>query len=495
MRLPMRRRTKEQAAPTGRTAAPRGTSAAADPDDDRPTELERVLHWLDNRTGLADPTRLILRKVFPDHWSFLLGEVALFCFVILVATGTFMTFFYIPDSRPTTYTGPFASLKGQEVSAAFDSVMRLSFEVRAGLLMRQTHHWTALIFVGAIAVHVSRVFFTGAFRRPRELNWILGVGIALLALLEGLTGYSLPDDLLSGTGLRIVYSALLSIPFIGPWAASLLFGGEFPTQDLISRFFVIHVLLVPGVLIVTLVAHIGLVFLQKHTQWKGGRAREDNVVGLPFWPAQTFRSLGLFFLTSATVVLIGGIFQINPVWIYGPFLPYAVSAPAQPDWYLGWLEGALRIGLPIEPVIFGVTIPTPFIPGIILPGAVITAFLFWPFIEARLTHDHREHNLLDWWWENPYRTATGSAFIALFLIAMFAGANDVLALIFNVPVEALTVLFQIALFAGPVIAWIVMFGVTRAHKRRMLAAAPDETAGGARIVRTPTGGFSEADET
>jgi ubiquinol-cytochrome c reductase cytochrome b subunit len=252
-------------------------------------------------------------------------------------------------------------------------------------------------------------------------------------------------------------------------------------------------MLLPALLIGGILLHLAILVLQKHTQWKGGLAREDNVVGLPFWPAQTFRSLGLFFLTAATVVLIGGLVQINPVWIYGPFLPAAVSAPAQPDWYAGWLEGALRIGLPFEPVIFGITIPTPFIPGIVLPGAVITGLFLWPFIEARLTRDHREHHLLDWWWENPYRTATGAAFIALFLIATLAGGNDVLAVFFNVPVESLTLLFQLAIFGLPVLTWFVVLAITRAHRMRMLAGAVGAAPDGTRLIRTPTGGFEEAD--
>src|SRR5829696_7219683 len=209
------------------------------------TELDRVVGWLDERTGVARVARTVLRKVFPDHWSFLLGEVALFCYVVLLATGVFLTFFFAADTRPVVYDGPYAPLRGAEVSAAFDSVMRLSFEVRAGLLMRQIHHWAALVFVAIVVLHLSRVFFTGAFRRPREINWLVGFTLLVLVMLEGFTGYSLPDDLLSGTGARIAYSAALSIPFIGPWVASLAFGGEFPTSAFVARFFVLHVKLLP----------------------------------------------------------------------------------------------------------------------------------------------------------------------------------------------------------------------------------------------------------
>ena len=158
-----------------------------------------MLRWFDRRLGVASWARKGLRKVFPDHWSFLLGEIALFCFIILLLTGIFLTLFYRPDAQPVIYQGPYEPLQGQEVSAAYESVMRLSFEVRAGLVMRQIHHWAALVFVGSIVVHMLRVFFTGAFRKPREVNWLVGIGLLLLAMGMGFTGYSLPDDLLSGT--------------------------------------------------------------------------------------------------------------------------------------------------------------------------------------------------------------------------------------------------------------------------------------------------------
>jgi hypothetical protein len=120
-----------------------------------------------------------------------------------------------PAAGARDYDGPYQPLRGREVSAAYDSVMAISFEVRAGLLMRQIHHWTALIFIAVVVAPPGRVFFTGAFRRPRELNWLVGFTLLVLAMAEGFTGYSLPDDLLSGTGRRIAYSVALSIPFAG----------------------------------------------------------------------------------------------------------------------------------------------------------------------------------------------------------------------------------------------------------------------------------------
>jgi ubiquinol-cytochrome c reductase cytochrome b subunit len=463
----------------------------------RDTELERLVGWMDRRTGMAAILRGAMRKVFPDHWSFLLGEIALFAFVILLLTGTFMTFFYTPDARQVTYNGAYSTLSGSPMSAAFASVMHLSFDVEAGLLMRQVHHWTALIFMGAIAIHLARIFFTGAFRRPRELNYLIGLGLLMLALGEGITGYSLPDDLLSGTGLRIIDSAMLSIPFIGPWVASLFFGGEFPTPDIISRLFVFHVMLLPGLLAGGVAVHLGLLWLQKHTQYRGGAAREDNVVGLPFWPGQVFRSLGLFFLTAAVIVLLAGLIQINPVWLYGPYVPYIATVPAQPDWYVGWLEGALRLGLPIEPTILGVTIPSPFVPGILIPGLLVGALVIWPFLEARLTHDHVEHHLLDAPWMTPIRTATGAAGVALFLVLTIAGGNDVLAVMLDVPVEGITMVFRVLLVAVPIATWLVTFRVARdlraAHELRRRAGVEEEPPS-ILLVRNTAGGFSESGE-
>jgi ubiquinol-cytochrome c reductase cytochrome b subunit len=460
---------------------------------ERPTELERLGRWVDSRTGMAGVARTALRKVFPDHWSFLLGEIALFCFVILLATGTFLTFFYVPSSTPVAYDGPYLPLRGSEVSAAFDSVMSLSFEVRAGLLMRQVHHWTALVFVAVVVLHLSRVFFTGAFRRPRELNWLVGFGLLILALAEGFTGYSLPDDLLSGTGARIAYSAALSIPFVGPWIASLVFGGEFPTTALISRFFVIHILFLPGLFIGGITAHLAFIVLHKHTQYRGARAHEMNVIGRFFWPSQVFVSTGLFFLTAAFMALIGGLVQVNPIWAYGPFDATVVSSPAQPDWYLGWLDGALRIFPPIEPTIIGITIPSPFIPGVVLPGLVLTLVAVWPFIEARLTRDDREHHLLDNVGDHPIRTATGVAILTLFGVLTLAGGNDVLAFYLSSEVETLTQVFRVLTLVLPIVAWIATYQVCVGRRRRVAAAPGRVSRGGTALRRNDQGGFEETE--
>jgi quinol---cytochrome-c reductase cytochrome b subunit len=474
---------------TATTGAARTGSDGAPSEDVSTTELEQLVGWFDARTGLGSLARTGMRKVFPDHWSFLLGEIALFCFVILLATGTYLTFFYVPAATPVTYQGPYTPLDGTSVSAAFASVMHLSFEVRAGLLFRQIHHWAALVFVAAIVVHACRIFFTGAFRRPREVNYLIGIGLLMLVLVEGFSGYSLPDDLLSGTGLRILYSIVLSIPFLGPWIANLIFGGTFPSAALISRLFVLHILLVPGILIGGILAHLAILVLQKHTQYRGGRATEGNVIGRAFWPGQAFRSLGLFFLTAAVLALIGGLIEINPVWKYGPYIPYAASAPAQPDWYMGWLEGAVRLGLPIEPTIFGVTIPSLFVPALVIPGILMGIVTLWPFIEPRITGDHAEHHLLDAIWAQPVRLATGSAILATFFVLTLAGGNDVLAVLFNVGLEEITDILRILAFVVPVITWFVAWRLAKERVRRGQQSVEGRL-GGESIRRTASGGYA-----
>jgi ubiquinol-cytochrome c reductase cytochrome b subunit len=474
-----------------RSSARGPETVVPEPQPEPATELERLAGWVDSRTGLGSFARTALGKVFPDHWSFLLGEVALFCFVILVATGTFLTFFFVPSQAPATYQGSYEPIAGNSVSSAYESVLRLSFDVRAGLLMRQVHHWTALIFIGAIVIHLCRVFFTGAFRRPREINWLIGFGLLTFAIGEGFTGYSLPDDLLSGTGLRIAYSVLLSVPILGPGLAFLAFGGPFPGPAVISRLFVLHIMLLPALLIGGITAHLFLIWTQKHTQYRRPGATEQNVIGQRFWPTQALRSTGLFLLTAAVTTLIGGLIQINPVWLYGPFVPSVASSPAQPDWYIGFLEGALRLGPSFEPTILGVTIPTVFVPGIVIPGILFGAIALWPFLEAWRTGDQAEHHILDMPWDAPRRSATGVAMLAVLAMLTIAGGNDVLAATFNVRVEDLTNVLRLLTVAVPILAWIVTYLLL---VERAKSGHPPRSAHHGRVVRrTPDGGFEEVD--
>ncbi|MET9973004.1 cytochrome b N-terminal domain-containing protein, partial [Streptomyces sp. NPDC006356] len=239
---------------------------------------ERVADWFDGRLGIHSLGRKYLRKVFPDHWSFLLGEICLYSFVVLILTGVYLTFFFHPSMNEVTYHGSYTPLNGVRMSEAYASTLDISFDVRGGLLIRQLHHWAALVFVAGMLAHMMRHFFTGSFRKPREINWLFGWTLLFLGLFEGLFGYSLPDDLLSGTGLRFVNGALLSVPIVGTYLSMFLFGGEFPGHDIVARFYSLHILVIPGIMAALVVAHVLLVVYHKHTQFAGPGRTERNVV-------------------------------------------------------------------------------------------------------------------------------------------------------------------------------------------------------------------------
>ncbi|MCW2813192.1 MAG: petB, partial [Nocardioides sp.] len=353
------------------------TTTAATPG--KASKAGAVASWADDRLGLGTAMKKNLRKVFPDHWSFMLGEIALWSFVVLLLTGVFLTLWYVPSMGEIQYQGSYDPMRGVEMSEAYASTLKLSFDVRGGLLMRQMHHWAAMIFVASMMVHLLRVWFTGAFRKPRELNWVIGCLLLLLGMLEGFTGYSLPDDLLSGTGIRSADGFMKSIPVVGTYISFFLFGGEFPGDAIIPRLFTIHVLLIPGLLLGLIAAHMLLLVYHKHTPWPGPGRTEQNVVGFPMLPVYAAKAGGFFFIVFGVTALMGGLLSINPVWKFGPYDPTKVTAGSQPDWYMGWPDGALRIMPGIETHLWGHTMAwNVFLPIIVLPGLMFTILLMLP---------------------------------------------------------------------------------------------------------------------
>jgi ubiquinol-cytochrome c reductase cytochrome b subunit len=450
----------------------------------------RLLRWFDDRLGAARFATTALNRVFPDHWSFMLGEIALYSFVVLVLTGTYLTFFFQPSFEEVVYQGSYEPLQGVEMSAAYASALDISFDVRAGLVMRQMHHWAALVFVAAIVVHLMRVFFTGAYKRPREINWVVGVTLLALAIFNGLFGYSLLDDLLSGTGVRVAYSITLSIPFIGPDLAFWLFGGEFPGV-FIPRFFVLHILVIPAIIVALLSVHLALVWHQKHTEFGGRDKREDVITGERLWPTYAAKSVALFLMVAAVLAGLGGLAQINPIWVYGPFRSSqavaAVTSASQPDWYMGWIDGALRIFPAFEPELFDIRIPAPFLAGVVLPTLTFAGLYLWPWLEARRTGDRAAHNLLDRPRDHPVRTSIGTSVFAFYTVLFMAGSNDVLASVLQIGAEQLVWFFRVAVFALPVVVFAVTYKICRDLARVPVGAPEPPT--GHRLVRTSEGAF------
>jgi ubiquinol-cytochrome c reductase cytochrome b subunit len=419
--------------------------------------LARALaRWIDSRLGVADFARRSAKKAFPDHWSFLLGEMALYSFVILVLTGIFLTFFFKPSMTDEIYQGNFVRLDGVHMSEAYASTLRISFDIRGGLLIRQIHHWAALIFVGAIALHAMRMFFTGAFRRPRELNWMIGTVMFALAAMEGFAGYSLPDDLLSGTGVRIAQGIMMSIPVVGTYITYFAFGGHYPGHDFIPRLYIAHVLLIPGLLIALISAHLLILWHQEHTQWPGKKQREDNVVGEPLFPIFLVKTQALLLFTLAATVLLATFAQINPIWLYGPYNPAMVSTGSQPDWYIGFLEGALRLMPSWTTELPGHTIAwNVFLPAVVLPAVFFLLMAAYPAIEQFVTGDTRHHHLLDRPRNAPTRTALGVGVLAMAVDIQFAGADDVLSEHFGIPLFTLVWILRVGFLAAPFLAFIL----------------------------------------
>ena len=415
-----------------------------------PSKAGAAATWADDRLGLATLMRKNLRKVFPDHWSFMLGEIALWSFVVLLLTGVFLTFWFNPSMSESVYQGSYTQLRGVPMSDAYASTLHISFDVRGGLLMRQVHHWAAMIFIAAMLVHMMRVFATGAFRKPRELNWVIGSLLILLGIIEGFAGYSLPDDLLSGTGLRIADGLIKATPVVGTYMSFFLFGGEFPGDVIIPRLYMVHILLIPGLLLALITAHMLLLVYQKHSQWPGPGRTNENVVGYPLLPVYMAKAGGFFFIVFGVTALMGGLLSINPVWKYGPYDPSKVTAGAQPDWYMGIAEGLLRIMPNWETTVWGHTISwNIIIPGQVAPMVLFAMIIGWPFLEAWVTGDKREHHLLQRPRNAPTRTAFLAAMVTVYGLLWAAGGNDILATHLHMNLNSITYFMRAAVFIGP----------------------------------------------
>ncbi len=459
------------------------------------TPVGKVATWFDDRTGLAKPIRYLMKKVFPDHWSFMLGEVAMYSMLIALLTGVLLTLWYIPSMGHVVYDGAYGPLNGIGMSEAYASTLEISFAVKGGLLIRQIHHWSALFFVAAVGLHAARVFFTGAFRKPREINWVIGTVLLLLACIEGFAGYSLPDDMLSGVGLRVMEGFLQSTPILGSYMAYMLFDGPFPGELIIPRLYMAHMLLVPAIIIGLFTAHLVLVMVHKHTQFPGPGKTNENVVGFPVMPVYAAKAGGFFFIVFGIITLIAALVTINPIWAYGPYDPSPVTADVQPDWYMGFADGALRL-LPgwLEFELLGYTLSLNLALGsIFLLPAVFGIMGAYPFFEAWVTGDKREHNLLDRPRNRPTRTAIGMAAITCYFVMFLAAGNDLMAIKLGLSINDITVWLRILFFLGPVIVFIITKRICLNLQRqdRELVLHGTETG---RVVMTPEGKFFEVHE-
>jgi ubiquinol-cytochrome c reductase cytochrome b subunit len=418
------------------------------------------------------------------HWSFLFGEIAAYAFAVLVLTGAFLMVFYDPSMGRTVYHGTYAPLRGVGMSHAYASTLHLSFDVRGGLLVRQIHHWAALVFIAAVLLQLLRLFFTGAFRRPRGTNWLIWVALLVLGMAAGVTGTVLPDDQLSGGSLALIQGVTLSIPLAGTYLSLLLFGDGFPGDQIVPALYGAH-LVVGGLMLALLVLRFRLVRRHGHTRFPDRHpAGTDRRVRLASAGALSSATCGI-------LALLGWAAQVDPIWLYGPYEPGSITSGAVPGWYMGFLDGALRIMPDWEPLVFGHPLSLAvLVPALVVPGGFFTLLAAYPMIERRVTGDRDPHDLLDRPRDRAGRTAVGAAGITFYGLLWAAAANDQIATHFDLSLTALTVFFRVAVIAGPFLAFAVTQRLCLGLQQRDREERENGIATGL-IRRLPNGGFAE----
>ncbi len=438
---------------------------------------------------LSDLVARLRTRAVPNRWSNYLGIISGASLAVLIVTGLLLMLFYDPSSALVRYEGSYELLRGVEMSEAYASTLRISLDLRGGLVLRQAHHWAALVLPASLLLQLASLFFTGGFRRPRRWGWVLLVGVLLLAMVSGWSGYALPDDSLSGTGLRIVQGVTLSIPVIGTWLTWVLFDGEFPGR-IIENLYLVH-LAAPALLVVLVVLRLRLSWRTGPPQRPGPGRSEAAVVGLPVWPATAVRAAAMFLATTGLLVLMAATMTISPVWLYGPSSPGNASAGSQPDWYMGFLDGALRLVPPgWEVVWLGRTWTLAMLVPLAAIGLFFTLLTIYPFLESRLTRDRQEHHLLDRPRHTPNRTGIGAAGITFYGALWAAGSADLIATQFHVSFEGVIWVLRGVTALGPFVAFLIVRQICLAIQgddQGLLAHGAES----GRIVRDVHGGYSE----
>src|SRR6266702_1927493 len=407
-----------------------------------------------------------------DRWAAAFGRIAGYSFAVAAVTGILLLPFFRPSMATLVYHGSYSKLDGAPVSQAYRSVLAISFDVRGGLLIRQVHHWSADLFAAAILLRLLRVFFRGRFSGRALPGWLIWVALLPLGMLAAYTGTILPDDGLSGGSLSVITGVLLSVPVIGTHLVFWIFGGAPPGHQIIGRDYWVHILVLPA-----LTGALLLASFRPSLRWPR-RVRPDP----------------LLLFTCAMLVLLGTLAQINPVWLIGPYQPGSISAGAVLDWYMGFLDGALRLMPAWQLSIAGHPLALDvLVPGLLVPGAFFTLLAAYPLLDRRLTGDRRMHHVLDRPRDAATRTAVGAAGITFYGVLWAAAANDQIAYHLQLDLYAVTWFFRIAVFAGPPLAYTltqrICLGLTRQERDEAEHGHPT-----GRIVMSPDGGFSEITE-
>ena len=402
-----------------------------------PPRSDRVRSWLDERLGIGAFYRKYGRKAFPVHSSFFLGEMALFAFVILVLTGIYLGFIYLPSNAEIT-------INGETLPEAYASV-RLIESIPVASLFRNTHHWAAHLMVSAVLLHLLRVFFTGTYRKPREINWVVGIVLLGLTLVAGFVGYALPYDAYAVTATGIGFSIARSIPWAGPVASELFFGGAFPTLGSLARLYTIHIFIVPTLLAIVIGAHLLIIVKQKHTQpgYAQPLAEPGKVLGVPLWPYQALLAGELLLLMFGALFILSAVLPPHPLAAFGP--PGPATPEVKPDWYLLWIYGFLKIVPPWASFsLFGATIGPNFLGGMLFPAALFGVLTLTPWIDRTNRRVVRRFEYLEPVRQSRFRLASGVAtlvfigtlFIAAYYDALGLSLAQIWAIVLGVPLLA-----------------------------------------------------------
>lgn len=429
----------------------------------------------DGRPAATAPQRFrdALRRDPDDRLAAAFGQIAGYSFAVAAVTGVLLLPFFRPSMATVVYHGSYAVLDGVPVSRAFRSVLGISFDVPGGLLVRQVHHWSADVFVAAVCLRLLRTFFRGRFSGRDLRGWLIWATLLPLGMLAAYTGTILPDDGLSGGSLSVITGVLLSVPLVGTYLVFWIFGGAPPGHEIIVRDYWVHILVLPA-----LAGLLLWLSFRPSLRWRRGAP-----------PAP------LFLFTSAVLVLLGAIAQINPVWLIGPYQPGSISSGAAPDWYMGFLDGALRImpawdvSLAGHSLVLGIVVP-----GLLLPALFFTGVALYPVADRRIAGQRPPRGLLPPRQADPAnRIAAGAAGVTFYVLLWAAAANDQIADHLHLDLYTVTWCFRVLVLTGPVLAFVL----ARVACHSLSERRRDEELHGretGRIVMSPQGGYTEIRE-
>lgn len=430
-----------------------------------------------------------VQSVFPTSWSRMLAWVAVASLSVTILSGVYLALYFNPSMSEVTYRGPVDYLRGVVVTRAYASALDISFEVHGGLFVRQLHSWAASLFIASLLASLAAAFFTGIFRRPRRAVWAVGALLVPLGVFEAYTGNLLLDDGLSGTSLRMVSGYTLTVPVLGTRLNEMLFGGEFPGTHVIGRLYLVHLAL-PGVIIGVVALAAVLLRRNRNPVSPSDTRRRRTVVGVRYRRGAAVPALAVCAFTASVLAVMAGLFQVNPIWLYGPADPANAAATSTPPWYFGWVDGAVRLWPAWDLHLGRYTIPAPFWPSVVLLGISFAVLTLYPWIEQRITHDDAPHHRPQRPRDTPGRTALGVGVIVFYGCLQLAGGTDVISAAFQLSADGLFWTLRLALLVLPPLAAITTYRICRWLQQRDQDSVENGIETGI-IERLQNGGYHE----